>query len=209
VERGNVQDNAIIEVGFQMQVRSPTQFVLEVLQFREELFLPFHLLGEPFGFLTRIARYGLLTAKSFETTGFQADLRFDVVHEGLEEKVFVESVVVEPKSVALLRGLKEPVDRGITATLGVAGDMTVPKTALSRLPKVIPQFLHAKYLAGILLDGIGLILPNDIKNVPHTPNDVINMIGIIFAARKQSNHRIFVEVVSPFDNITLILLRSS
>jgi hypothetical protein len=30
-----------------------------------------------------------------------------------------------------------------------------------------------------------------------------------FAARKQSNHRIFVEVVSPFDNITLILLRSS
>ena len=55
MERGDVQDNAIVEVGFQMQVRRSTQFVLEVPQFGEEVFLPFNFLGESLGFLAGFA----------------------------------------------------------------------------------------------------------------------------------------------------------
>ena len=53
VEWSDVQDDAIVEIGYQMQVRRPTQFVLEVTKFGEEVFLPFHFLGETLGFLTR------------------------------------------------------------------------------------------------------------------------------------------------------------
>ena len=63
LERGNVQDDAIVEIGFEMQVRRPTQLVLEVPQFGEEVFLPFNFLGKPLGFLTRIARCGLLSRR--------------------------------------------------------------------------------------------------------------------------------------------------
>ena len=93
-EGGNVQDNAIVEIRFEVEIRRPTQLVLEVPQFREEVFLSFKFLVEPLGFLTRIARCGLLFPQSFQAGGLQPNLRFDVVHQGLEEQVFVETVVI-------------------------------------------------------------------------------------------------------------------
>jgi len=35
VERGDVEDDAVVEVGFQAQVRGPAQLVLEVAQLRD------------------------------------------------------------------------------------------------------------------------------------------------------------------------------
>ena len=51
VERGDVQDDAIVEVRFEMQIRRPPQLVLEVPQFGEEVFLLFSVLGNSFCFL--------------------------------------------------------------------------------------------------------------------------------------------------------------
>ena len=73
MERGDVEDDAIVEIRLQMQVRRTTQLVLEVPQFGEEVFLSFHVLGKPLGFLTRFTRCGHLAAKSFEAAGFQAN----------------------------------------------------------------------------------------------------------------------------------------
>ena len=55
-KRGNVQYHAVVEVGFEMQVRHPTKFALVVCQFRKEILLAFDLFGESFRFLPRITR---------------------------------------------------------------------------------------------------------------------------------------------------------
>jgi hypothetical protein len=75
MQRGDVEHHAIVEVGFQMQVGRPTQFVFEVPQFGEKVFLPF-------GVLARFAGGGLFAVEGFETGGFQADLRLDVLVPG-------------------------------------------------------------------------------------------------------------------------------
>ena len=59
--------------GSKMQVRRPTQLVLEVPQFGDEVFLPLDFLGEPLGFLTRIARCGLLAPKTFRDGWFPTE----------------------------------------------------------------------------------------------------------------------------------------
>jgi hypothetical protein len=55
VARGNVKGDAIVEVGFQMQLRRSTELVLKVAKFGKEVFLPFHLLGEPLGVFAEFA----------------------------------------------------------------------------------------------------------------------------------------------------------
>ena len=106
MERGDIQDNAIIEIGFEMQFRRPPQLVFKVAQFGEEVFLLFSFLGESFRFLAGVARCGLMAAERFETAGFQTNLRFDVIYQRLEQQVFVEAMVIQPEGVVLLRGLK-------------------------------------------------------------------------------------------------------
>ena len=59
MERGDVQDDAIVEVRFEVQVRRPAQLVLEVPQFGDEVFLLLDLLGEPLCLLARIPCGGL------------------------------------------------------------------------------------------------------------------------------------------------------
>jgi hypothetical protein len=46
MERSDVQDDAIVQVGFQMQVCRPAKFVLKVSQFGEKVFLAFEFFGE-------------------------------------------------------------------------------------------------------------------------------------------------------------------
>ena len=103
VERSDVEDDAIVQIGFEMQVRCPPQFVLEVSKFREEVFLFLSFLGDSFGFFPRFTRFRKLASKGFDAPGFQANLRLDVIDQRLEEHVFVEPVVVQPEGVVLLR----------------------------------------------------------------------------------------------------------
>jgi len=79
VERGDVEDDAIVEVRFEVQVRRPPQLVLEVPQFGQELLLPLDLLAEPLGFSPRVASGGFLGAERFEAAVLQPDLRFNIV----------------------------------------------------------------------------------------------------------------------------------
>ena len=129
--------------------------------------------------LPRGPRLGPLGAERLEAALFQADLRLDVVQQRLEEDVLVEPVVVEPEGVVLLRRLEQPVDRGLAAALGVAGDVVVPEAALARLAEVVPQFLDAENLAGFLLDGVGPVLPDQFEDFADPANDVVGVVGVI------------------------------
>src|SRR5439155_20939138 len=179
VEWGDVQDDAIVEIGHEMQVRRPSQFVLEVSQFGEEILLLLDFLIKPLRFLAGFSRCGLLAARSFESAGFQPNLWFDVVHHRFEEQVFVEPVVIQPKAVILLRGLKQPVDGGLAVALRVARDMVIPEASLIRFAEVVSQFPYADDFTGFLLDGSGSILPDDFENIPHPSNDVRLMLRVI------------------------------
>src|SRR5262245_42416237 len=117
--------------------------------------------------------------EGLETAGFQPNLRFHVVDQCLEEEVLVEPVVVEPESIVFLGGLKQPVDRGLAATLGIAGNVIVPEPSLARLAEVFPQVLHAENPANFFLDYLGMVVPDDVKEIFHPPYDVLRLASII------------------------------
>ena len=103
-----------------MEVRRPAELDLEVPEFGEEGVLAVDVLVELLGPLGGGAEGGLLGPQLVEAGLLLADLRLDVVEQGLEEDVLVEPVVVDPEGVVLLRRLEQPVDRGLAAALGVA-----------------------------------------------------------------------------------------
>ena len=99
VKRSDVQDNAIVKIRFQIQVRHPTQFVLEIPEFGEEVLLMFDFLGEQLGSLPRCADCGLLAFKRFKSTEFQPYFWLNVAQDRLEKSVFVEPMVVHPDGI--------------------------------------------------------------------------------------------------------------
>jgi hypothetical protein len=112
-----------------------------------------------------------------EAIGLALDLRLDAVHEGLEDQVFVEPVVVKPEGVGFLRRLGQPVDRGPAAAFRIAGQMVVPEAALARLSKVFPQVFDAHNLAGFLFNGVGSFVPDHLENITDSANDVVGVVG--------------------------------
>jgi hypothetical protein len=70
VEWSDVEDNAVVEIGLKVQVCYTSQLILEIPQFRKEVFLPFDLFGEPPALFARLARSGHLNAKCLETVVF-------------------------------------------------------------------------------------------------------------------------------------------
>jgi hypothetical protein len=97
-ERGDVQDDAIVEVGFEMQVRRPPPLVLEVPQFGEEILLPLHVLGESRGITRYSARIVTLPEQiGCLNAGFDFNPRQQppCQRHGLGQQPFVSQIAAE------------------------------------------------------------------------------------------------------------------
>src|SRR5262249_7644197 len=103
----------------------------------------------------------------------------DVVDQRLEQDVLVEAVVVEPEGVALLARLHQPVDRCLSAALGVPPYMVVPEAAPSRPSGGIASLLYPPNLAGFSLDGFRFFFPNQFKHSSHQSDDVARMVLVV------------------------------
>src|SRR5262249_38342783 len=71
------------------------------------------------------------------------------------------------------------VDGGLATTLCVAGHVIIPEPPLAGLAEVVAKFLHTDVLQCLLLDSLGLVMPNHFEGFSHAANYVIRMIRVI------------------------------
>ena len=114
-QRRDIQHDAIVQIWREVEVRSPLELIVEVVQFGEQVFL---LLDLAFQLLRRrsgVACRRKLTAQVVQAQLLQPDFRLDVVDQRLEQDVFIQPVIVQPQPVVLLARLQQPVDRRFAA----------------------------------------------------------------------------------------------
>src|SRR5207248_2480669 len=95
VQWSNVENNAIVKIRHEMEVRSPSQFVLKIAQFGQQISLTLNVFGDPLRLLARLANICGLPLHCVEASFFQANLWLDMIDQCLEQRVLVGARVVQ------------------------------------------------------------------------------------------------------------------
>jgi len=162
----------------EIEVRRTFQFLYKIVQLADERLLPVDLFLQPLHGNTTGAELRQLTLHILQPPLLHGEFILRIP-QGLVERVPIHSRVVNPDRVVLLCRLEEPVNGCFSPALGVALHMVVPEPACGGFAEVVPQGLHPEDLAGLLLDGIGPIAPDNREYIADAGDDVVGMPFVI------------------------------